>query len=105
MSSLTLRNYQEEGLKKIQKEFESGTSRQLIVLPTGSGKTILMAAIAKHYDKKVLILAHRGELLEQAYKKIKLFWDNADIGICKAQRNELFLYKKIVTKTHINHHL
>ncbi len=89
MASLILRNYQEEGLEKIQKEFESGTSRQLIVLPTGSGKTILMAAIAKHYDKKVLILAHRGELLEQAKTKIKLYWPEADIGICKAQRNEI----------------
>ncbi len=44
MASFTLRNYQEEGLEKVQKEIESGIYRQLIVLPTGLGKTILMAA-------------------------------------------------------------
>ena len=45
----------------------------MIVLPTGCGKTIVFAKITEECVRKgqrVLILAHRGELLEQASDKI-----------------------------------
>ena len=65
MSFIQLREYQEEALNVIAKALSDGISKQLIVLPTGSGKTILMAAIAKHLNKRTLILAHREELIQQ----------------------------------------
>ena len=89
MSKFKLYSYQQEALEVIQAEFKNNVFKQLVVLPTGSGKTFLMAAVAKHFNKKVLIIAHREELIQQAYKKIKLFWRKADIGICKAKKNEL----------------
>ncbi len=80
--SISLRNYQIEAVKSVIDEAEAGIKRQLISLPTGSGKTIVMAAIGKHFDKKVLILAHREELIQQAVDKFKLFWPEASIGVC-----------------------
>ena len=45
--------------------------KQLAVLPTGSGKTILFAALAQDYQpRRTLVLAHREELIDQAVDKI-----------------------------------
>lgn len=52
----------------------TGTLRTLLVLPTGTGKTIVFAKITEDMVRngdRVLILAHRGELLDQAADKIK----------------------------------
>ena len=89
MAQISLRKYQQEALAAVLKGFNDGTHRQLIVLPTGTGKTILMAAIAKHFKKRVLVIAHREELIQQAKTKFRSLWKKADIGICKAKRNEL----------------
>lgn len=87
--TISLRDYQQECLRAVQEEYLSGVSRQLIVLPTGSGKTIVMAAIAKSFSKKVLILAHREELIDQAVTKFKLVFPRASIGVCMADRNKV----------------
>lgn len=87
--SIHLRDYQEQALETVINEFQNGTNRQLIVLPTGSGKTLVMAAIAKHFNKRTLILAHREELISQAFDKIKLFWPDVRIGVCMAERDEI----------------
>ena len=50
-----------------------GHQRTLMILPTGTGKTIVFAAITEDQVRsgnRVLVLAHRGELLEQAADKI-----------------------------------
>jgi superfamily II DNA or RNA helicase len=88
MTSIILRDYQEEALTAVIKELQTETHRQLIVLPTASGKTIVMAAIAKHFNQKILLIAHREELLLQAEKNIREYWPEADIGCCKAERKE-----------------
>src|SRR5207244_748563 len=67
----------------------AGISRQLIVLPTGAGKTIVMAAIAKQLNKKTIILAHREELISQAVDKFQLFWPGVSIGVCMAECDEI----------------
>lgn len=89
MNSVQLRDYQQEALAAIQKELEQGVTKQLISLPTGSGKTLVAAGTGKHYGKRLLFLAHRDELITQAVEKFKLHWPDADIGICKAKRNEI----------------
>ena len=55
------------------REWESGHKRTLLVLPTGCGKTIVFAKLSEDLvrnGERVLILAHRGELLTQAADKI-----------------------------------
>ena len=71
---MQLRPYQEEAKAAVLNEWDSGISKTLLVLPTGCGKTVVFAKIAEECvmrGKRVLILAHRGELLEQAADKIK----------------------------------
>lgn len=70
---MQLRPYQEEARKAIEAEWENGVQKTLLVLPTGCGKTIVFAKVTEDQVRKgdrVLILAHRGELLEQAADKI-----------------------------------
>ena len=89
MSNITLRDYQQEAVELVKKAYKSGIYRQLLVLPTGSGKTVIMTAIAKQQRKRVLILAHRKELIQQAYNQFKLYWPESDVGIYQADRKEL----------------
>jgi superfamily II DNA or RNA helicase len=86
---IALRDYQKECLETVLSEFSAGTRRQLVSLPTGSGKTVVMAAIARHFNKKTLLLAHREELLTQAIEKFRLFWPDVSVGLCKAEDNEI----------------
>lgn len=70
---LELRPYQNEAKTAVLSEWENGVRKTLLVLPTGCGKTIVFAKITEERVRKgarVLILAHRGELLEQAADKI-----------------------------------
>ena len=67
---MNLRPYQKEAIQAI----ESGWAeykKQLLVLPTGCGKTIVFSQVAKDRTQmgRVLILAHRDELIEQARDK------------------------------------
>lgn len=70
---MNLRPYQEEAKAAVFEQWEQGNNKTLLVLPTGCGKTIVFAKISEdcvRQGKRVLILAHRGELLEQAADKI-----------------------------------
>lgn len=70
---MELRPYQQEAKEAVFEQWENGTRRTLLVLPTGCGKTIVFAKITEdcvRHGDRVLILAHRGELLEQAADKI-----------------------------------
>ena len=69
---MELRPYQKESMESVFEQWEE-VDRTLLVLPTGCGKTIVFAKITEQCvkgGKRVLILAHRGELLEQAADKI-----------------------------------
>ena len=72
MSPLFLRPYQQEALEASKRKFDAGITRQLITLPTGTGKTVLFANLLKHHgiQKKLLVLVHRRELAEQAKEKL-----------------------------------
>ena len=70
---MELREYQQEAKESIFAEWGKGIKRTLLVLPTGCGKTIVFAKVAEDCVRsgdRVLILAHRGELLGQAADKI-----------------------------------
>lgn len=69
-----LRPYQQQARDRIHAEWDAGHTRTLLVLPTGTGKTIVFASVAADQVRagdRVLILAHRGELLEQAADKLR----------------------------------
>lgn len=70
---MKLRPYQRDAKDSVLEEWDKGVKRTLLVLPTGCGKTIVFAKITEdcvRNGERVLILAHRGELLEQAADKI-----------------------------------
>lgn len=70
---MELRNYQKEAVAAIKQQWEEGFLKTLLVLPTGCGKTIVFAKVTEECvreGKRVLILAHRGELLDQAADKL-----------------------------------
>ncbi len=72
MAAMELRPYQQEAREKIFGAWET-VDRTLLVLPTGCGKTIVFAKVTEECVRRggrVLILAHRGELLEQAADKL-----------------------------------
>ena len=70
---MELRPYQREAVAAVKQEWKKGKRKTLLVLPTGTGKTIVFANVARsevRCGRKVLILAHRDELLQQAEDKI-----------------------------------
>ncbi|HEY4429533.1 MAG TPA: DEAD/DEAH box helicase [Paenibacillus sp.] len=71
---MELRPYQQESRESIQTEWEKGVQRTLLVLPTGCGKTIVFSKVIEdrvRLGERVLVLAHRGELLDQAADKLE----------------------------------
>lgn len=95
---MELRPYQKEAIAAVEKEWEQGHKKTLLVLPTGTGKTIVFANVARdevRRGSKVLILAHRDELLTQAQEKIK----SATGLLCakeKADETSLHSFRRIV---------
>lgn len=71
---MELRPYQQKARNNIFVEWnERGVNKTLLVLPTGTGKTVVFAKVTEDCVRngaRVLILAHRGELLDQASDKI-----------------------------------
>lgn len=70
---MKLRDYQEEARTAIANEWDKGVKKTLLVLPTGCGKTIVFSKVVEDRVKlgeRVLILAHRSELLDQASDKL-----------------------------------
>lgn len=63
-----LRPYQAKGLREIRAALDSGERTVLYVLPTGGGKTVMFATMARSLasrSERVLVLVHRREILEQ----------------------------------------
>ena len=70
---MQLRPYQEQAFDSVFHEWDGGHKKTLVVMPTGTGKTIVFAKIVEECVRRgyrVLIMAHRGELLDQAADKI-----------------------------------
>ncbi len=67
---MELRPYQRAALEAVRAAYRRGRRRVLVVMPTGTGKTVLFAEIARIARGPVLVLAHRQELVEQARAKM-----------------------------------
>lgn len=66
-----LRPYQQETVDAVIEARKQGVRRMLVCLPTGSGKTVIFAHLARLARRQVLVLAHREELLAQAKDKLE----------------------------------
>lgn len=93
--SFNLRPYQSEALAAVEQQWAEGINRPVIVLPTGAGKTVCFSGlIASQIERlrkdgqRVLVLAHREELLEQAEAKIKAMVPGIWTAIVKGARGQ-----------------
>jgi len=87
-SPLPLRPYQRDALNAIRTRHAAGIRRHLVVLPTGTGKTVVFAHLAAAITGRVLVLAHRDELITQAAGKLAQVGGHLDIGIVKAAQDD-----------------
>lgn len=78
-----LRDYQLECLLKIREALATHGST-LVELPTGTGKTELFLHLAHEWDGRVIIAAHRDELIRQPAHRYKRMFDS-EVGIEKGQ--------------------
>lgn len=70
---VSLRDYQDDFVMKVRVEYRNGARAVLLVAATGAGKTVVFSYIAKSAANKgsrVLILAHRDQLIKQASRKL-----------------------------------
>jgi superfamily II DNA or RNA helicase len=91
---LKLRDYQRECIRDLHSRWDAGAWRVPSVLATGLGKTVIFAHLAEQFladtpGKRVLILAHTDELVNQAASKMKQTAPHRTVGIVKAERNEV----------------
>ena len=90
---VSLRPYQDEAIDAIRAEFIKGIKSTLLVLPTGTGKTITFGVVARRTIERggrVLILAHRDELIQQAVAKLDLLGIDAGIEKAEQQARSIF---------------
>ena len=75
----TLRPYQSEAVERTVLHFRKTNDPAVIVLPTGAGKSLVIAELARIAKQKILVLAHVKELVEQNSQKYKSFGLEASI--------------------------
>jgi superfamily II DNA or RNA helicase len=85
---LTPRPYQYEAVAALLAATARGVNRPLLVLPTGTGKTIVFALLVQRRRGRSLILAHRDELIQQAVDKLHLVDPTLALGVVQAARDE-----------------
>lgn len=88
LAEFKLRPYQQEAVSAIKQHWEQDWNRELLVLPTGCGKTVVFNTIAHDAPGRTLILAHRDELIEQARDKYHSMFSEPT-GKIKAGENSI----------------
>ncbi|MFF7290694.1 DEAD/DEAH box helicase [Streptomyces griseorubiginosus] len=91
--TFTPRPYQAEAIKALTDGWAGPHNRLAIVLPTGAGKTVIIANLVHQLldglnGRRALVIAHREELLEQAAAKLRAVDPALRVGIVKAERDE-----------------
>ena len=96
---LQLRPYQNEIIQTVFDEEVAGWKRQLVVLPTGAGKTATAISLAKAWRERntdpsksrILWLTHRDELVKQTVKAAGIWWKgHPPLGVVKAELDEAY---------------
>jgi DNA repair protein RadD len=86
--SFTLRPYQQEAVDATLAHFRKRLEPAVIVLPTGAGKSLVIAELARIARGRVLVLAHVKELVAQNHAKYRALGLEADIFAAGLQRKE-----------------
>ena len=87
---MKLRDYQQRAINQLYDWFRAGNEgNPCLVLPTGSGKSHIVAALCKDTlqnwpETRVLMLTHVKELIEQNAEKMRQHWPGAPMGIYSA---------------------
>ncbi|UZE95346.1 DEAD/DEAH box helicase [Alkalimarinus alittae] len=77
--AFTLRNYQRDAVQATIQHFRKSDESAVIVLPTGAGKSLVIAELARLAKRKILVLAHVKELVEQNHAKYESYGLTASI--------------------------
>ncbi len=75
----TLRPYQQEAVDATVRHFQSSISPAVVVLPTGAGKSLVIAELARIARRKILVLTHVKELVEQNHQKFNEYAEQVAI--------------------------
>ncbi|MFD5818105.1 DEAD/DEAH box helicase [Streptomyces sp. NPDC127038] len=89
--ALPLRPYQRAAIDALRTGWQAGGLRLAVLLPTGSGKTVVFSHLAAEQHARgvrTLVLAHRDELIQQAAGKIRAVAPHLRVGIVKAECDE-----------------
>lgn len=94
MTAPVLRPYQRDALDAVEKSFADGLRRVATVASTGAGKTVIFAELIRRHleadpSRKVLVLAHRTELLAQAAAKIRSANPELRVGTVQGAKNQI----------------
>jgi len=96
-----LRDYQQEAVEII--EFMEAGENRLIVLPCGTGKTVIFSSVAAKAKGKVLIIVPSKELRVQGIDKLKKLDPNCDVGSVQANINEFDHSVVLATRQSLSH--
>jgi ATP-dependent helicase IRC3 len=87
---MQLRPYQRECLQSLVGLAKEGVKRQLVAIPTGTGKTVVFSQIpAMAQGRRMLVLAHRTELIQQAAASIRRANPELEVGVEQAKDRAL----------------
>lgn len=89
-TKLPLRDYQEAALASVSEAESRGVRKQLISLPTGSGKTVLAAHLIARKGWRTVFIVHRDELVKQSVAKIHEVDPANYPGVVKADQNSVY---------------
>lgn len=98
MEAFTLRDYQSEAVEEIYNHLATN-DRTLAVLPTGTGKTVIFGEVIRRWQKgRVLVVAHREELIAQACHKIELMTgDPCDVEMADFRADQCSIINRAKT--------
>lgn len=95
------RDYQVQAVESIWKYFSNNTGNPLLCLPTGTGKSVIIALLLKKIfeafpNQKVLMITHVKELIQQNFEKLKSVWNEAPVGVYSAGLKKRESQQKII---------
>jgi superfamily II DNA or RNA helicase len=93
----TLWPHQVQALEALHQHIHNRGRRGVVVMPTGTGKTVLFLTLARDLGLKTLVLVHRDELVRQTTRAARRVWPDCLRGVIKGERDEWGEGQDVVT--------